>query len=225
MIKSAVFDIGGTLMEYKGMPCVWVDYYENGFLHVCEKLLPQLTEKNIADGMEILRGYNPSIKFREADYSYERIFGEIVRKWGVDILPEKIAYCFFEAFPLKAYTYPETVPVLQKLRDRGIKIATLTDVATGMPDELHKSYFPELMPFFDLYVSSTSCRYRKPNIKGLCDIAVYFGIKPDERKDVLVANDFGCTSVYIDRYNNNRDFGQKFTVKDLNGFYDIVTKL
>lgn len=40
MIKSAVFDIGGTLMEYKGMPCVWVDYYENGFLHVCEKLLP-----------------------------------------------------------------------------------------------------------------------------------------------------------------------------------------
>lgn len=37
MIKSAVFDIGGTLMEYKGMPCVWVDYYENGFLHVCEK--------------------------------------------------------------------------------------------------------------------------------------------------------------------------------------------
>ena len=115
MIKSAVFDIGGTLMEYKGMPCVWVDYYENGFLHVCEKLLPQLTEKNIADGMEILRGYNPSIKFREADYSYERIFGEIVRKWGVDILPEKIAYCFFEAFPLKAYTYPETVPVLQKL--------------------------------------------------------------------------------------------------------------
>lgn len=155
MIKSAVFDIGGTLMEYKGMPCVWVDYYENGFLHVCEKLLPQLTEKNIADGMEILRGYNPSIKFREADYSYERIFGEIVRKWGVDIPPDKIAYCFFEAFPLKAYTYPETVPVLQKLRDRGIKIATLTDVATGMPDELHKSYFPELMPF-------SICTFRQP---------------------------------------------------------------
>lgn len=44
--------------------------------------------------MEILRGYNPSIKFREADYSYERIFGEIVRKWGVDILPEKSLIAF-----------------------------------------------------------------------------------------------------------------------------------
>lgn len=232
MIKSAVFDIGGTLMEYKGMPGVWVDYYENGFKHVRDKLLPQLEYRDIEAGMQILCGYNPTIKYREADYSHERIFSEIAEKWGVDIPPEKIAYCFFEAFPLKAFTYPETVPVLQKLRDRGIKIATLTDVATGMPDELHKSYFPELMPFFDLYVSSTSCRYRKPNIKGLVDIAVYFGIKPDEmifigdeRKDVLVANSFGCTSVYIDRYNNNRDFGQKYTVKNLNEFCDIVTKL
>ena len=232
MIKSAVFDIGGTLMEYKGMPGVWVDYYENGFKHVRDKLLPQLEYRDIEAGMQILCGYNPTIKYREADYSHKRIFSEIAEKWGVDIPTDKIAYCFFEAFPLKAYTYPETIPVLQKLRDRGIKIATLTDVATGMPDELHKSYFPELMPFFDLYVSSTSCRYRKPNIKGLVDIAVYFGIKPDEmifigdeRKDVLVANSFGCTSVYIDRYNNNRDFGQKFTVKDLNEFCDIVTKL
>lgn len=232
MIKVAAFDIGGTLMEYKGMPGVWVDYYENGFRHVRDKLLSKLTDKDIAAGMEILRGYNPTIKYREADYSHERIFGEIAEKWGVDITADKIAYCFFEAFPLEAYTYPETIPVLQKLRDNGIRIATLTDVATGMPDEIHKSYFPDLMPYFDLYVSSTSCRYRKPNIKGLVDIAVHFGVKPDEmifigdeRKDVLVANSFGCTSVYIYRYNNNRDFGQKYTVKNLNEFYDIVTKL
>lgn len=232
MIKVAAFDIGGTLMEYKGMPGVWVDYYENGFRHVRDKLLSKLTDKDIAAGMEILRGYNPTIKYREADYSHEHIFGEIAEKWGVDITADKIAYCFFEAFPLEAYTYPETIPVLQKLRDNGIRIATLTDVATGMPDELHKSYFPDLMPYFDLYVSSTSCRYRKPNIKGLVDIAVHFGVKPDEmifigdeRKDILVANSFGCTSVYIYRYNNNRDFGQKYTVKNLNEFYDIVTKL
>lgn len=76
-------------------------------LHVCEKLLPQLTEKNIADGMEILRGYNPSIKFREADYSYERIFGEIVRKWGVDIPPEKVAYCFLRLFRLRHTHIPK----------------------------------------------------------------------------------------------------------------------
>ena len=229
MIKSAVFDMGGTLMEYKGMPCVWVDYYENGFLHVCEKLLPQLTEKNIADGMEILRGYNPSIKFREADYSYERIFGEIVRKWGVNIPPEEVAYCFFEAFPLKAYTYPETVPVLQKLRDRGIKIATLTDVATGMPDELHKSYFPELMPYFDLYVSSLSCGWRKPNVGGLKVIEQRFGAEMsgfvfvgDEEKDIKTAKNAHCTSVLIDRKNRSCDFGQDYTIHTLDELFAVI---
>ena len=120
MIKVAAFDIGGTLMEYKGMPGVWIDYYENGFKHVREKLLPQLTDKDIESGMEILRGYNPTIKYREADYSHERIFGEIAVKWNVDISADKIAYCFFEAFPLEAYTYPEILSVLQILRDYGI---------------------------------------------------------------------------------------------------------
>lgn len=69
--------------------------------------MPQLTEKNIADGMEILRGYNPSIKFREADYSYERIFGEIVRKWGVDILPEKSLIAFSRLFRLRHTHIPK----------------------------------------------------------------------------------------------------------------------
>lgn len=232
MIKASAFDIGGTLMEYKGMPGVWTDYYENGFKHIRDTLLPDLSENDIFEGVDILKGYNPTIKYREADYSYKRIFGEIIAKWHADISVDKIAYCFFEAFPLNAYTYPETIPILQKLRNGGIKIATLTDVATGMPDELHKSYFPELMPYFDLYVSSSSCRYRKPNIKGLTDIATYFNVKPneiifigDERKDVQVAQDFGCISVYIDRYNNNRNFGQKYTVKNLNEFYDILMKL
>lgn len=106
MIKTAVFDIGGTLMEYKGMPCVWVDYYENGFCTFV-KTVAAAYRKNIADGMEILRGYNPSIKFREADYSYERIFGEIVRKWGVDIPPEKVAYCFLRLFRLRHTHIPK----------------------------------------------------------------------------------------------------------------------
>ena len=31
MIKVIGFDIGGTLMEYKNMPNVWIDYYKTGF--------------------------------------------------------------------------------------------------------------------------------------------------------------------------------------------------
>lgn len=31
MPKAIVFDLGGTLMEYTGMPQNWSDYYYNGF--------------------------------------------------------------------------------------------------------------------------------------------------------------------------------------------------
>lgn len=30
-MKVIVFDLGGTLMEYEGMPLNWSNYYEQGF--------------------------------------------------------------------------------------------------------------------------------------------------------------------------------------------------
>ena len=36
-----------------------------------------------------------------------------------------------------------------------------------------------LLPYFDLYVWSLSCGYKKPNPKGLKDISEHFGIAPD----------------------------------------------
>lgn len=130
---------------------------------------------------------------------------------------------------LTAYIYPETLDFLDKLKAEGYKIAALTDVAIGMPDELHKSYFHELLPYFDMYVSSISCGYRKPNPKGLSDIAEEFGVATsemimigDEEKDIKTAKRFGCKSVLINRRNRNADFGQDYTVTDLNGLCEVL---
>lgn len=228
----AAFDIGGTLMEYKGMPNVWLDYYESAFRHIRDSLLPDLTESQLKSAFEIIRGYNPRIKYREAEYNSEYIFGEIAQLWQTDISAEKLAECFFEDFPLYAYTYPETIGFLEKIRACGVKTAALTDVATGMPDLLHKEYISNLLPYIDYYVSSVSCGYRKPNIKGLYDIAVHFNVTADEMifigdepKDVKVANDFGCISVFIDRYDSRSDYGQKYTVKNLDEFFDFLKEI
>lgn len=98
-----------------------------------------------------------------------------------------------------------------------------------MPDELHKSYFLELLPYFDMYVSSISCGYRKPNPKGLSDIAEEFGVDAyemimigDEEKDIKTAKRFGCKAVLIDRRNRNAYFGQDYTVTDLNVLWEII---
>jgi len=80
-----------------------------------------------------------------------------------------------------------------------------------------------------MYVSSISCGYRKPNPKGLSDIAEEFDVSPsemimigDEEKDIKTAKRFGCKSVLIDRRSRNADFGQDYTVTDLNGLWEVL---
>lgn len=64
-----VFDIGGTLMEYVNMPNVWIDYYDSAFRHVREKLGLPLTDEQLEASIEVLKRYNPRVKYREKDYT------------------------------------------------------------------------------------------------------------------------------------------------------------
>ncbi len=222
-MKVIVFDICGTLMEYRGMPNVWLEFYEEAFAYVKSELDLPLSEQDISKSLEILRGYNPKVNYREKEYAPEVIFADVTAHWQGTFKLGEVIDAFFASMKLTPYIYNETLGVLGKLRADGYKIATLTDVATGMPDELHKSYFTQLMPYFDLYVSSPSCGYRKPNPKGLEDIGEYFGVAAqdmifigDEEKDIITAKRFGCVSVLIDRYGKSCDFSQDVTVRDLN---------
>lgn len=228
-IKAVVFDIGGTLMEYRNMPNVWIDYYKTGFEFVREKLGLNISDSDIEKSVEVLKSYNPRVKYREEDIPPEVIFGDTCGQWKCPFDLDEVVDVFYRSIGLTPYIYSETVPVLEKLKAEGFVIATLTDVATGMPDELHRSYFPELLPYFDMYVSSLSCGYRKPNPKGLRDISERFDISAeemifvgDEEKDIAVAKRFGCKSVLIDRKGRGEQLGQDFTITDLNGLFDII---
>lgn len=226
-MRVIVFDIGGTLMEYVNMPNVWIEFYDSAFRHVREKLGLPLTEEQLAASIEVLRQYNPRVKYHEQDYAPEQIFADAAKGWDFDYSLPEVIDAFFEDMKLTPLIYPETLPVLQKLRDSGWKIAALTDVATGMPDSLHKSYFPELMPYFDLYVSSQSCGYRKPNPAGVKLIAEHFGAQPlffvgDEPKDIKTGQNVGCRTVLIDRKGKGPDYGQDFTITTLNSLIEIV---
>lgn len=228
-MNTIVFDIGGTLMEYRNMPYVWLDFYEGAFNYVRERLALPLSDELIAESVETLRQFNPKVNYREADYTPEYIFTKATEKWNCDFELGGVISAFFENMKLTPYIYPDSIPALERLKALGITLCTLTDVATGMPDELHKSYFPELLPYFDLYVSSVSCGMRKPNPKGLEDIAERFGLCAedvlfvgDEEKDILVAKRFGCRSALIDRKGRQADFGQDFTIKNFNSIEKLL---
>lgn len=54
-MKVIVFDIGGTLMEYKNMPLSWLDFYKDGFRYVCSELSLNITENDIDKSSDVLK--------------------------------------------------------------------------------------------------------------------------------------------------------------------------
>ena len=228
-IKVVVFDIGGTLMEYRDMPNSWVDFYPKAFDHVNEKLALGLTEDELEKSLEVLLTYNPRLHYRERDFSPEHIFKDVTADWEGEFNINDVINAFFESMKLVPYLFPESIAVLEKLHEQGIKTAALTDVACGMPDEMQIGYFSDVMPYFDEYVSSVNCGYRKPSSVGLERIAARFGADKsemifvgDEEKDIKTADRFGCISVLIDRKHSEKNFGQAHTITKLTELFPIL---
>ena len=79
MEKIVVFDLGGTLMEYAGMPLSWLAYYPQGFAAVNQALSLGLTQEEIDRSVQVLKRYNPRYFPREEEIRPEKIFGDAIR--------------------------------------------------------------------------------------------------------------------------------------------------
>ena len=208
-------------MECKNMPYSWVDYYEKAFQFVSDEFNLNLTRTDIEKSCEIMKSKNARVVYREIKYTPEDIFVEITEHWNSKVDISEIINGFFKGIELKSIIYDDTVDCLKRLKDNGIKIAALTDFPTAMPDELFKKDITILLRYFDLYVSSQTCGFRKPNRHGLLQIAKRFNVDVkklvfigDEEKDINTAKNAECVSVLIYR-DEARDYGQDFTITSL----------
>lgn len=209
MQKVIVFDLGGTLMEYKGMPLNWCDYYYKGFGKVKDTYGLELSEIELQKAAEILKLYNPRISGRELEIAPEIIFSECIANWKNKPNIENVIDAFFEGLSLSAEVSDFSVALLHKCKSHGCKIACLTDLPNGMPDSMFKKAIAEIIDLFDLYVSSQSCGVRKPNKEGLLLIARTFDVDVsellfigDEEKDYMTALNAGCNFMYISDFIN-----------------------
>lgn len=205
-MKIIVFDLGGTLMEYRGMPLNWSDYYEKGFCRIAEQFSVAVTAEQLDQSSAVMRAWNPRIHPREEESDPRLIFEQALAGWDCMIPVGEALEAFFDGLELRAEIYPDVLPALCELRAAGWIIAALTDLPTAMPDELFKRHIQELLPYFDCYVSSQSCGFRKPNPAGLYRIAEKYHVPVhelvfagDEDKDELTARNAGCRFIRIKR--------------------------
>lgn len=204
MKKVVVFDLGGTLMEFKGMPPVWIDYYRIGIEGINEKFCLRLSDDELEKSVEILKSYNPRVNYRETEITPTEIFTNATEHWNTDLDIDSIIECFFDGMNLDTVIYDYAFELIEHYKKDGYSVACLTDLPSGMPDYIFKKPLKSLIDKLDLYVSSQSCGYRKPNKFGLQYIADYFDVDVesllfigDEEKDSLAAQNAGCDFVFI----------------------------
>lgn len=205
-MKIIVFDLGGTLMQYEGMPYSWVDFYQQGFDAIIQKYNCNVSKEDVQKSVQILKDFNPRVSGREMEYSSEYIFSNALEHWHIDTPIKNCIETFWHGLKLSAKIYPDTIEVLKELKEKDYIIATLTDLPNAMPDEIFKKDISELLSYFDYYVSSCVAGYRKPNCKGLQMISDKYGVPVtelvfvgDEEKDRKTARNANCKFVHIQR--------------------------
>ena len=77
-----VFDLGGTLMTYAGMPYSWVDFYSQGFEAIIQKYKCCISKEQVDNSLQLLVNFNPRVSKRE-------IYGRIYFYRGTGVLEIK----------------------------------------------------------------------------------------------------------------------------------------
>lgn len=225
---NIVFDFGGTLADYKNLPKAWNGFYKEAFNSLENKLQRNFSSSEIQSAIEVLSKYNARLHPRENEISDELIFEEINSVLKTEISAKELAINFYSFFQEKLVVYGETVSVLNALRKNGCKIGVLSDLPTAMPHECFVKDISKINFDFDTVQSSQSTGWRKPNIQGILKIAEIFGCHPseiiyvgDEKKDMDLINKVCGTSVLINRGLEEKDYNQKFTIRNLDDLLDL----
>lgn len=229
MYKGIVFDIGQTLIEYN-KPLNWSDLYRSALENISNNCGYDFKESDFQYAIEILTKYNTRINPREYEVSSTHIFKELlngINKPAHDL--ERVKQYFFSYFRRDVVEYPEVRETLMELANRGILLATLSDVAYGMDNQYVLDDIKWLRKYINYPYTSNDVGYRKPSAEGLKILAKVMHLNleeiifvGDEEKDMLCANNAGAYSVLINREETCKKYGQSKEIYSLKELLDIV---
>jgi len=229
-MKAVAFDFGNTLAS-SGLPLNWQNFYRDALTAVLTVTDSDINPNKLQDGEKILLKYNTRVNEREYEVTSDTIFNDLFQAWDIaDLSMFKVAKdAFFPFFFRRTEPYPETESVLKELKSKNIRIGVLTDTAYGADKEYLTDRIPDLMRYFDVFLSSTDVGFRKPNVKGYLQLAKELKVKGeeclfvgDEPKDVIGANKVEMISVLVNRNNDKREYGQKYTVNSLRDILNLI---
>ena len=227
-MEAIVFDIGQTLAYYP-FPLNWSALYRPAFERIADIFKLQISDAEYEHIGATLTKYNTRINPREKEVSSDVIFGEIIRGTNIPVeLINEIKNEFYLYFRRDVILYDEVKDTLEKLKDNGIPIGTLSDVAYGMDNKYALEDISEVIGYIDFPYTSNDVGYRKPNNKGLLLLSEKMNVPVDkmafvgdEKKDVECAKNAGAIAILINRSNEEMDFGQDYTISRLDELFEL----
>ena len=130
-VKLFVFDLGGTLMEYKGMHLSWSGYYKGALENINNFYSLGLSENQIETSVEIFTKYNPRNNPREKEIEPEVIFEDVIKGWNTKLPVSKIIQAFFQSD-----SFTELLQ-RQSTMDDNLKVVKGTDFADVATDKVN----------------------------------------------------------------------------------------
>lgn len=230
-IKAVVFDIGQTLVYYP-KPLNWSALYRPAFESIAKKYELNISEDDYKHIGEVLTKYNTRVNPRENEVSSDTIFTEILN--GTNISSEyfeAVKNGFYEFFRSDTEVYPDAPETLREIKNAGIVIGTLSDVAYGMDNSYVFEDIEPLLKYIDIPFTSNDTGYRKPSPKGLKILSEKMNVLTsemifvgDEEKDMQCAVNAGAISILINQSDEKKEYGQNFEIKRLKELLDIISE-
>ena len=237
MFKAIGFDLGETLIEYRGVPLDWESEYPKALAAITTLWGGRLTPARIEAGSAVLRRYNTRLAPRRHEVDAATVFGELLA--ALDAPPERThalldaaVDAFFAVFRRRARAFPDVAAALAGFSAAGTSIGVLTDVPYGMPrrlvlQDLSVAGLDSLAPST---LTSTEVGVRKPDRAGFEALAdhqrcaaaamLYVG---NELKDVVGAKAAGMTAALIWRDGSPVPaWGQDLTATSLEQLLPLV---
>ncbi|QDA31012.1 TIGR02253 family HAD-type hydrolase [Thermococcus indicus] len=202
-MKAVLFDIDGTLLTE--MPLIQL------FLPQVYGILSRRFGISKDEARERFLG---EIFGRRDTYDWHdwNFFFEL---FDLDLRYEEL----MERYPHKLHVYPDTIPVLEWLRESGYKLGAVT---SGPEYQRLKLRLTGLMDYFDVVVTREDVKAIKPEPKIFLYTLEKLGVEPGEAvmvgdslsQDVYGAKNVGMVAVWI-----NRDGDEDYNMAD----YEIRT--
>jgi putative hydrolase of the HAD superfamily len=233
-MRAVAFDLGDTLVEYEGLPLSWEAHYPDALAKLADYLRIAPTTEQIARACAVLRRYNTRLNPRTAEATFSTILDDLRVSFAHDAAVEEIAaaMAFFDVFRQRLRGFPDVRPVLEHLRNDGIKIAVFTDVPYGMPRELVLDDVRQtsLSDLFNVFVTSRDVGWRKPSPRTLQAVGEQLGCTPNEmsyigneRKDIEAALAYGCRAILLHRTGVRPNWGQHISITSLTELRTALT--